>query len=67
MFNINNIMQFAQQMRNPQQMLQRMGIPQEHLSSPESTMKYLMDSGRINQSHIDQMNSLFNSNPFRRN
>ena len=67
MFNIQNIMQFAKQMQNPQQMLQRMGIPQEHLNSPQDAMKYLLDSGRVNQSQIDQMNSLFNSNPFRRN
>lgn len=60
MFNINRAMQFVQQMQNPQQMLMNMGIPQEHLNSPENALQYLKDSGRVNQNHIDQMNSLFN-------
>lgn len=58
--NFNNMMNLVKQMQNPQQMLQRMGVPQEHLSSPQDAMKYLMDSGRINQNHIDQMKSLMN-------
>jgi hypothetical protein len=53
-------MNLAKQMQNPQQMLQRMGVPQEHLNSPQDAMKYLMDSGRVNQGQIDQMNSLLN-------
>lgn len=60
MFNFNKAMQFAQQMQNPQQMLMNMGIPQEYLNSPESALQYLKNSGRVNQNHIDQMNSLFN-------
>lgn len=60
MFNINQAMQLVQQMRNPQQMLMNMGIPQEHLNSPESALQYLKDSVRVNQNHIDQMNSLYN-------
>lgn len=60
MFNFNKAMQFVQQMQNPQQMLMNMGIPQEYLNSPESALQYLKNSGRVNQNHIDQMNSLFN-------
>lgn len=60
MFNFMNAMNLVKQMQNPQQMLQRMGVPQEHLSSPESTMKYLLESGRVNQSQIDQMKNLMN-------
>lgn len=60
MFNMNFAMQLVQQMRNPQQMLQNMGIPKEYLNSPENTMRYLMDSGKVNQQHIDQMNNLYN-------
>lgn len=58
MFNFQYAMNLAKQMQNPQQMLQKMGIPQEYLNSPQDTMKYLMDSGRVNQGQIDQMNSL---------
>lgn len=60
MFNFQYLMNLAKQMQNPQQMLQRMGVPQEHLNSPQDAMKYLMDSGRVNQGQIDQMNSLLN-------
>lgn len=60
MINIQNVMNLVKQMQNPQQMLQKMGIPQEYLNSPDNAMKYLLDSGRVNQSQIDQMNALYN-------
>lgn len=60
MFNINRAMQFVQQMQNPQQMLMNMGIPQEHLNSPENAMKYLIDSGKVTQQHVDQVTNLYN-------
>ena len=60
MINIQNVMNLVKQMQNPQQMLQNMGIPQEYLNSPDNAMKYLLDSGRVNQSQIDQMNALYN-------
>lgn len=60
MINIQNVINLVKQMQNPQQMLQKMGIPQEYLNSPDNAMKYLLDSGRVNQSQIDQMNALYN-------
>lgn len=60
MINIQNVMNLVKQMQNPQQMLQNMGIPQEYLNSPDNAMKYLLDSGRVNQSQIDQVNALYN-------
>lgn len=60
MINIQNVMNLVKQMQNPQQMLQNMGIPREYLNSPDNAMKYLLDSGRVNQSQIDQMNALYN-------
>jgi len=60
MFNMQNAMRLMQQLQNPQQFLMNMGIPREHLSDPQTTMKYLMDSGRVNQQQIDQMNNFCN-------
>ena len=57
MFNIQQAMNFMSQMRNPQQILQKMGIPQQYLNSPDNAMKYLIDSGRVTQ---DQVNSVIN-------
>lgn len=59
MFNMNSAMQFAKMMRNPQEMLQKMGIPQDKLDSPQNAMQYLLDSGRVNQNHIDQVKGLY--------
>lgn len=58
MFNFQQAMNLLQQMRNPQQMLQKMGIPQEHLNTPQDALQYLLNSGKINQGQIDQLNSL---------
>lgn len=60
MFNIQQAMRFAQLMQNPQQMLQKMGIPQEHLESPQDAMKYLIDNGRVTQDQINQISNLYN-------
>lgn len=64
--NMNQMIQIMQAMRNPQQFLQRMGIPQESLNSPQDAAQYLMQSGRVTQQQVDQANNLyqqyFNSN-----
>lgn len=54
-----NIQQLMSIMQNPQQMLQKMGIPQEVAKTPQDVAKYLWDNGKINQSHIDQTNNLY--------
>lgn len=57
-----NLMQAAQMIQqfknNPQQILQRYGIPQE-CNSPDSVVKYLMDNGKINQTQIDQAKNMY--------
>lgn len=55
--NIQNAIQF---MQNPQQMLQRMGIPQEYMSSPQSVAQYLLDNGKVTQEQIERANSIYN-------
>ena len=57
--NIQQAFQMMQQIRNPQQLLQRMGIPQEHINSPQSVEEYLLSSGRINQQQIEQAKQLY--------
>ena len=59
MFNIQNAMQIINQIRNPQQMLVRMGIPQDKLQSPDSVAQYLLNNGRISQQQIDQAKTLY--------
>lgn len=57
--NIQQAMQFVQQFRgNPQQVLQRFGIPQEY-NSPDSVAKYLLDNGKVTQQQIEQAKSFF--------
>ena len=53
MINFQNAMAMIQAIKNPQQMLANMGIPQEHLSSPDSAAQYLLNSGRVNLSGCD--------------
>ena len=59
---MNNMMQIFQMMNafksNPQQLLQRFGIPQE-CNSPDSVAKYLLDNGKVTQQQIDQAKSFF--------
>lgn len=59
MFNIQNAMQIINQIRNPQQMLVRMGIPQDKVQSPDSVAQYLLNNGRISQQQIDQAKTLY--------
>ena len=54
-----NMQQFFQAMQNPKQMLQRMGIPQEHMESPQKCAQYLLDSGKVTQEQINQVNSFY--------
>lgn len=57
--NMNYILQMYNQFaNNPQQVLQKYGIPQE-CDSPESVMKYLVDNGKVNQQQINQVNQLY--------
>lgn len=56
---MNQMMQLMQAMRNPQQFLQRMGIPQENLNSPQDVEKFLLDQGKINQQQIDQSKQMY--------
>ncbi len=56
---MNQMMQLMQAMRNPQQFLQRMGIPQENLNSPQDVEKFLLDQGKINQQQIDQAKQMY--------
>ena len=59
MFNVQQAMQMIQQMQNnPQMILQKFGIPQD-LKSPNEVTQYLLNSGRVNQSHIDQARSIY--------
>ena len=57
--NIQQTMQLMQAMQHPQQFLQKMGIPQENLSSPQEAAKYLMQTGRVTQQQIDQASSMY--------
>lgn len=59
MFNIQNAMQIINQIRNPQQILVRMGIPQDKVQSPDSVAQYLLNNGRISQQQIDQAKTLY--------
>ena len=52
--NLQNIMNFIQRIQNPQQFLQGMGIPQEHIESPQSVESYLLNSGKISQQQVEQ-------------
>jgi hypothetical protein len=46
-------------MQNPQQALQKMGIPQEHMESPQKCARYLLDSGKVTQQQINQVNNIY--------
>lgn len=63
--NFQNIMTLMNQIRNPQQLLQRMGVPQEHLNSPQDAAQFLMQNGKVTQEQIDQANQMY-SQFFRR-
>lgn len=48
-------MQFVQQMQNPQQMLMNMGIPQEHLNSPENKQNEIIAFLKRLESYYSQV------------
>jgi hypothetical protein len=38
-----------------------MGIPQEHIESPDSVAQYLLNNGKVNQQQIQQANMMYQS------
>ena len=57
--NIGYLMNMVNQFQNnPQQILEKWGIPKEY-DSPESVTRYLMETGRVNQAQINQANQLY--------
>lgn len=59
MFNFQAAMQMIQQIRNPQQFLQGMGIPNEVMKSPDDVAQYLLNNGKVTQQQIQQAKSIF--------
>ena len=57
--NIMQAMNFIKQVNNPQQFLQGLGIPQEHINSPDDVAQYLLQNGRVTQQQIDQAKQMF--------
>lgn len=56
---MNNILQMLNQYsQNPMMLFQRFNIPKE-CNSPESVMQFLMQTGRVSQSQINQAQSLY--------
>lgn len=64
--NFQNAMNFIKQVQNPQQMLAKMGIPQEVMSNPQNVAQYLLNNGKVSQQQIQQAQEMyrqmFNSN-----
>jgi len=59
MFNFQMAQQLIQSIQNPQQMLMRMGIPQDVMSSPQNVAEYLLKNGRVTQQQIQQANAMY--------
>lgn len=59
MFNFQQAMSMIQQIQNPQQMLQKMGLPQEAVRDPNAAADYLLQSGKVTQQHIDQVKQMY--------
>lgn len=59
MFNFQNTMNFINMVKNPQQFLQSIGIPQECMQSPDSVAQYLLDNGKVNQQQIQQASQMY--------
>lgn len=57
--NIQQAMNLVQQLKNPQQMLQKMGIPQEYMNSPQNVAQYLLDNGKVTKEQIDQAKNMY--------
>lgn len=58
--NLNNLMTIYNQIKNPQQFLQKMGIPREHLNTPQDAARFLMENGKVTQDQINQASQLYN-------
>lgn len=57
----NNLLGAIMQMRqNPQQFFQSVGIPAEHMNSPQDAIQYLMNTGRVNQQQYQQAQAMVN-------
>lgn len=56
--NLQMLFQLMQQIQNPQQFLQNM-IPQEHMTSPGDAARFLMQSGKVNQTQVNQAYSMY--------
>ena len=54
----NMLFQFQQFMQNPQQVISRMGIPQQYARDPNGMIQYLMNSGKISQQQYNQAQSM---------
>ena len=54
-----NIQQFFKMMQNPQGVIQNLGIPQEHMQTPQSVAQYLLDNGKVTQEQINQASSMY--------
>ena len=54
-----NLIQLISQLsQNPQQLLQRYGIPQ-NLNTPQSVADYLINNGKVTQQQINQANQMY--------
>ena len=61
--NQNQIMaQFGTFMKNPMQFLmqRKINIPQQYQNNPHSAVKYLLDSGQMNQETFNRFSQLAN-------
>lgn len=57
--NMQYITQMMQMIRNPQQMMQRMGIPQDVTNNPQDVENYLLNSGRVTNEQIQQAKNMY--------
>jgi len=54
-----NLIQLISQLsQNPQQLLQKYGIPQ-NLNTPQSVADYLINNGKVTQQQINQANQMY--------
>lgn len=59
MVNIQQAMQLMNQFQNPQQLIQKMGIPQEFANTPQDVANYLLQNGKVTQQQIDQATNMY--------
>ena len=48
---------YSQLMQNPNQILQKMNIPNEYANNPQGAIQYLMNNGRITQEQYNNANN----------